>query len=586
MSNKTNRNSMMKAQDKVDQEFWASVGEYNDNKENFYKKWQNYVSLSKQNTDWFHERLGWKDPEEKLSSEARDKKIRTASKELSEARKEILKRATDFPPHFKDELEKLKEEHPKFWKLIETLDYSSPKNFRDSIEKIIPDKDIREMLRKLPFCSPAWHFLCLPKDIYQKLNKESRQAKVERLRNAPTISLGKVRSFISDVYKHRKTREWTDLLIALYFCSGRRKCEIVLADILKGDEGHISLVTAKQKQDREKSKAEDFPVLFASVEQFFEMHELLIQRLQPVIRKASKSAPDEWERLKSQFDAATLDEYTRKVRDEFHLNFAVKRPKEGLVKQAVAIHNAARSVYAQFAYHSLQQHPRYEGKSLIGIANEVLGHGDQSLDATLSYLDVILRFDDGQAVAGKGEPVLNDSLPDVSAFDKLTNLPGLKAFLGSSDAFTGPSERLSLGASIRASSPNKRALTRKSEPLTNAQETNRSKPVTEEAPSRTRPRSEKHKKTLQRRLSEKDKSFIESIHTTEILNDLLVSVSRKDKGVMDLYQSIITELKHEPTQNELLKIARKKDVQRLVELLAKHKIYLRLENAMSIPDGT
>ena len=449
------------------------------------------------------------------------------------------------------------------------------------------------------------------------MNHEYNTSLLASHRNAPSIMVTEIESFIKRVYEERKRNpSWTSILIMLYFCTGRRKCEILLADIKRGArEGHISLVLAKQKIERSKSQAEEMPIMFISVKQFFEMHSILIQQLQKTV---FKDRLEEWKEIKDNFDADKLDGYTSAVRDEFQLFFNLHRPKEATnLRAAVQIHKAGRSVYAQYAFKQLQNSSFYEGYDSIGLANAVLGHAAGTLGATLSYLDVILKYDDGTLVDPSTERAFKlhpELLPPKQVKDKLESLP-----LQNQDMFTGETlfvkNEVLIGLLTQTEAPSQQSEWQNSpsEPLQPYAIANRitkrenglksKKNATDKIESislvdqglrsekthsnliehaKNTPRDNKRSKetpgmqpnktSAKRKANLEDQDFLKKI-CSERIRDAVILDSPKNSSMMFQIQKAITvSLKRKPTYEELLMIAKRKDVDQYLAILTKNKI--------------
>ena len=625
MSNKKKRDNFILKQIQIENKYCPNVELYKKNKRAYAKAWNEYEKYSKENVASYCKSLDYYDDmitqraekpkgASKKEPEYRGKKtsLTTARKELSYARRDVLTKLNNsFAPHFDEELAKLKEKHSVFVEVIAELNYRSPKEFVKSFETHPSMKArLKKDLKLLPFASPCWKHLALEPEQYQDMNHEYNSSLLASHRNAPSILVSQIEAFIDRVYKERKTNpSWTSILIMLYFCTGRRKCEILLADIKRGSrEGHISLVLAKQKIERSNSQAEEMPIMFISVEQFFEMHAILIQQLQKTVFKDRLA---EWHKIKETFDADKLDGYTSAIRDEFQLIFNLRRPKEAInLKTAVQIHKAGRSVYAQYAFKILQNHPHYAGYDSIGLANAVLGHGAGTLGATLSYLDVILKYDDGTLVDPSTEKAFKlhpELLPPKEAKDKLESLR-----LQNQEMFTGETlfeknkELIGLLTQTEAPSQQSEWQNSPSEPLQPYAITNRitekenglkskintndkienvtlidqglglektHSDLTEHA-KRTKETTEIHpnKTSVKRKITPEDQDFLKKICSAKIRDAVVLNSGKSSSTMFQLQKAITVSLKRKPTYEELLTIAKRKDVEQYLAILTKNKI--------------
>lgn len=554
-------------------------------------QWKKYLKQTEKCVEEFKADLDYHPSlteEESSTAKPRARKLKTASVDLARTASRLDEEiGGEFYAHFIKELGRLKSRHKDHSNLLNSLDTSSPDAFSRSFKIIAKDlpRNIKEDLKALPYKHPATLFLKLKPEQYNELNRAADRRKVERHEDVSSISLKQVATYIEKVYSERHENfDYSHLCIALQFATGRRRAELgLLSKITPSEklEGHISIDRFAKSNNT--NKPHDLPVVFLSVQQAIELHELLRERLDNLVFADKKEI---WNQIKRRSDTDRFDDYTKRVRITFQNEFNLRSPDvPESDTENITVHNACRSVYAQFAYKT--RNARYKKMSLLAFANRVLGHTPGDYKTTENYLRVEMiddRFDPPAAekVSKASTEIPTPTPASIEAEDPPSS--PLEVVTLEMDGST--SETPSMPA-IAPFQPKRKGRTAKERTAPPSESLNTpSAPAGGSTLTATGWKSEtptKGKRPLARPKSTAKapavaKKFFAAVRSPAFVKDLMLySLKIKEPGLIDIQRAINVRLDRIPTLEDLQAIASENAVALYLKFLKRHRIEHAIE---------
>ncbi|RYZ90549.1 MAG: hypothetical protein EOP04_03580 [Proteobacteria bacterium] len=447
--------SYIEKQESLDMSLRPSAKLYLSNPERYFEKWGQYkaetsrlVQALKHALNYFpsvlEEKIYLKDNSIGKGQHigAGRIRIKSASDALSRT-SQLLQRskAGGFAPHFKDSLDKIKNENKKYADKLKAISTKDPIAYSISLGELykqIPET-VQKALQALPYRHVAADFLPLPKTMYQDLNetKPKRKKRAAKQANAPRVPLSAFIEFTNEVYKDRKQASWEDLMIALQLATGRRKNELgYLSTLAKTrSKGHlkIDIIAKKRPEAMQSAKGRGskeipnllimaehkhpIPIVFYTPEQVLEMHAMLKKKL---VRDLYNGDKNPLKLIKKKNDSVTFESDTgNQLRAAFQKHFPIQSPVSGEIG-TYHIHNMCRSIYAQHAYQTFKDSKLYENKTSLSFANLALGHNELDLTTTTDYMAIILIDDTKKSKKPISHNLASGPLPKTKRVRKPT----------------------------------------------------------------------------------------------------------------------------------------------------------------------